>query len=127
MNLADTSDRSCQSENVANNFVLYHPPTDTRERLTTRTPFANTLDASFLLACANHRHSYRKSSDLIAVVNARLPMTPVGLTEAPYVGDPMVRLSFALCLCKSTKPSTRSHLTSCGCHVRCHHFCLGPV
>ncbi len=87
VNTVDVQERSCPSENVANNFMLYRPD-DTG--LTTRTPFANTQDASFLLACANHRPGYRKGSDLIAVVRARLPVTPVGLADAPYVGDPAV-------------------------------------
>lgn len=104
VNLVDTSERSCKSENVANNFVLYRPqPDDERldERLTTRTPFVNSQDASFLLACANHRHGYRKGSDLIAVVHARLPVTPVGLTEAPYVGDATVRAAAGAAVCGS--------------------------
>jgi hypothetical protein len=85
--MVDTRERSCQSENVANNFVLYRPQD---QQLSSRMPFANSRDASFLLACANNRPGYRKGSDLVAVVHGRLPVTPVGLADAPFVGDPMV-------------------------------------
>jgi hypothetical protein len=125
VNLADVRGKAaaapaCPSENVRDNFMLYHPPplqqgptlpalslvapdgtvglpgTNLASAdanlvvLPSRSPFPS-KDASFLVACANNRPSYIKGSDLVVIVRGHLPRTPHGLYDAPYVGDPWVR------------------------------------
>ena len=130
MNLVDVRGKAaaapaCPSENVRDNFMLYHPPRQEQVPpslppvappggtvglagnnlansdsnlvvLPSRSPFPS-KDASYLVACANNRPSYIKGSDLVVMVRGHLPRTPHGLHDAPYVGDPWV--SAALCVC----------------------------